>query len=238
MKLPDRIYHLAEVSNWPLIKRNGLLSASRLMRASGLTGADRDRLERAQRLVHTELPGGACIRDQFPMPSAALERCLCGMSPAGWYPLINSRVFFWIDRDRLNRQKAACEPRLQVVLVVDTAALVVAHEQRIAVTPINAGHARRKPACRGVATFVPLAEWIKSGWVSEAQTLGIPLRKRSHQPVELTVLDAVPDILHFVINGRFIADRGSGLYPMLLQRKGKRMKVTEIAWRVILCGAD
>jgi hypothetical protein len=148
-----------------------------------------------------------------PLP---FERRLCGMSPAGWYALINSRVFLWIDPDRLNRQKAAREPRLQVVLVVDTAALVAAHEQRIAVTPINTRNARRKPACRGVVTFVPLAEWIKSGWVSEGQTLGIPLRKRSHQPVELTVLDAVPDILHFVINvvslptgERFVPDAAS-----------------------------
>lgn len=199
MKLPDRIYHLAEASNWPFIQRDGLLSASRLLHASGLIGADRDRLERAQRLTHTALPSGVCLRDQLPMPSAALDRCLCGMSPADWYTMVNSRVFFWLDPDRLNRQKAASKSRPQVVLVVDTAALIAAHEERIAVTPINTGNARRKAARRGTATFVPLAEWGQTGWASEAQALGIPLRKRSHQPVELTVLDAVPDILRFVI---------------------------------------
>lgn len=200
MRLPDRIYHLVEASNWPLIQRDGLVSASQLLHASGLTGADRDRLERAQRLVHTELPSKAQIRDQLPMSPAALERCLCGMNPADWYALINSRVFFWLDPDRLNRQKAACEPRPQVVLVVDTAALIAAHEERIAVTPINTGNARRKAARRGTATFVPLAEWGQTGWASEAQALGIPLRKRSHQPVELTVFEAVPDILRLVID--------------------------------------
>jgi len=216
VKLPDRIYHLAEASNWPLIQRDGLLSASRLLRASGLAGAHRARLERAQRLTHTELPNGAQIRDQRPMPPAALERCLCGMSPDGWYALINSRVFFWIDPDRLNRQKAACRSRPQVVLVVDTAALTAAHEQRIAVTPINTGNARRKPSCRGAATFVPLSEWVRTGWASEAQALKIPLRKQSHQPVELAVLDAVPDILRFVVDvvslptgQRFLSDATS-----------------------------
>lgn len=134
------------------------------------------------------------------MPPAALDRCLCGMSPADWYAMVNSRVFFWLDPDRLNRQKAACKSRPQVVLVVDTAALIAAHEERIAVTPINAGNARRKAARRGAATFVPLAEWGRTGWASEAQALEIPLRKRSHQPVELTILDGVPDILHVVIN--------------------------------------
>ena len=216
MKLPDRIYHLAEASNWPLIQRNGLLSASRLLRASGLTGADRDRLERAHRLAHTELSSGAQIRDQRPMPPAALDRCLYGMSSADWYAIINARVFFWFDPDRLNRQRAACEPRPQVVLAVDTGALIVAHKQRIAVTPINTGNARRKAAHRGAGTFVPLSEWIRTGWESEAQALGIPLRKRSQQPVELTVIDAVPDILRFILNvvplpagERFVPDAAS-----------------------------
>lgn len=199
MKLPDRIYHLAEASNWPSIRCHGLLSASRLIKATELTKTDRDRLERGQRLTHTELSGGVQIRDQRPMSPAALKRCLCDMEPADWYALINARVFFWLDVDRLNRQKAACEPRPQVVMAVNTAALVAAYEKRVAVTPINTGNARRKPARRGVATFVPLAEWVRSGWASEAAALGIPSRKESHQPVELTVTDAVPDIMRFVV---------------------------------------
>jgi hypothetical protein len=56
-------------------------------------------------------------------------------------------------------------------------------------------------------------EWIMSGWVSEAQTLGIPLRKRSHQPVELTVLHAVPDFVINVVSlptgERFVPDAAS-----------------------------
>ncbi|MBX3304082.1 MAG: hypothetical protein KF693_17860 [Nitrospira sp.] len=212
MKLPGRMYHLAEAPNWPLIQRDGLVSASRLLHVAGLTDADRDRLERAQRLTHTELPGGVHIRDQRPMPPAALTRCLCGMGPADWYALINSRVFFWLDPDRLNRQKAACEPRPQVVIEVDTAALVAAHEQWTAVTPINTGNARRRAACRGAATFVPLVEWIRTGWASEAQALRILRRKRSHQPVELTVLDAVPDILRFV-TGIFPLPTGQPFIP-------------------------
>ena len=199
MKLPDRIYHLAEASNWPSIQRHGLLSASRLMEVAGLTKTDRDRLGRTQRLAHTELRNGAQIRDQRPMSPTALAHCLYDMEPADWYAMINARVFFWLDVDRLNRQKAACEPRSQVVMAVDTAALVAAYEKRVAVTPINTGNARRKPARRGVATFVPLAEWVKSGWASEAATLGIPSRRASHQPVELTVTDAVPDIMRFVV---------------------------------------
>jgi hypothetical protein len=199
MKLPNTVYHLAEESNWPSIQRDGLLSTSKLLDAAGLAWADRARLERAQRLAHTELPTGVQIRDQRPMPPAALGACLVGLTPAEWYALINARVFFWFDPDRLNRQRAACEPRPQVVLAVDTAKLVDAYREEVAVTPINTGNARRKPARRGTATFVPYAAWVESGWESEALALGVSMRKRSHQPVEVTVAGSVPDVMRFVV---------------------------------------
>ena len=207
MRLPALVYHLAEGSNWPSMQRNGLLCASRLIEAAGLTGAVRDRLERSQRSEHTGLPNGVHVRDQRPMPPAALAGCLIGMTPADWYATLNSRVFFWLDPDRLNRQRAACGARSQVVIEVDTESLIAAHAQRIAVAPINTGNARRKPALRGAATFVPLSEWLRSGWESEAAALGTPQRKRSHPPVEVTVLDAVPDIMRFVSRVSVLAPR-------------------------------
>jgi len=210
VNLPDRIYHLAEASNWPLIQRDGLLCANRLLDAACLADASRNRLMREQRLVHTELPNGVRIRDQRPMPPTALAKCLCGISPADWYAMLNARVFFWLDPDRLDRQRAACGSRPQVVIAVDTAALVSTHRARIALTPINTGNARRKPARRCAATFVPFAEWVESGWASEAEALDRPARKRAHRPVELTVLDAVPDIMRFVV-GVFALSAGQSL---------------------------
>ncbi len=205
MKLPDHVYHLAEAANWPSIQRDGLHSASALLDLAGLAGADRARLERTQRPDHTELPGGAQLRDQRPMPAGVLAGCLVGMSPAEWYALVNAHVFFWLDPDRLNRQRAACKLRPQVVLVVDAAELVAAHAGRVALTPINTGNARRRPARRGVATFVPYAQWLRAGWASEAAGLGTPPRARSHPPAELTVAGAVPDVARFVVRVRELA---------------------------------
>jgi hypothetical protein len=202
MRLPSIVYHLTEEANLKSIEEKGLLSATRLMGVAGLAKADRRRLEREQRRAHTELPSGTQIRDQRPMPPRALEGCLVGLTPADWYALVNARVFFWLDPDRLNRQRAACEPRAQVVLAVDTTRLIAVYSEQLEVTPINTGNARRKPAVRGAATFVPYATWLKSGWASEAKALGTPLRRRSHQPVEITVRDAVPDIMRLVI-GKF-----------------------------------
>jgi len=50
MKLPDRVYHLAEASNWLSIQRYGLLSANNLFDLAGLRGSDRKQLEWQQRL--------------------------------------------------------------------------------------------------------------------------------------------------------------------------------------------
>lgn len=205
MNLPQHIYHLAEAANWPAIRRDGLFSASSLLDRAGLVGSERDRLERQQRLNHAELPNGVQLRDQRPMPSQALADCLVGMTPAEWYALVNAHVFFWLDLGRLNRQRAACGPRPQVVLIVDAAKLVAAHAARIALTPINTGNARRRPARRGAASFVPHARWLESGWASEAAALGTPSRPRSHPPAELTVMGSVPDVAGFVVRVRKLA---------------------------------
>lgn len=209
MSLPARIYHLAEAANWPAIQRDGLHCASTLIERAGVTGTDRELLERNQRPEHTVLPNGTRIRDQRPMPPEALARCLVGLVPAQWYALINGRVFFWLDPDRLNRQRAACASRPQVVLTVDASRLVAAYANHIALTPINTGNARRRPAMRGEATFVSYATWETSRWTSEATALGTSERSRSHAPVELTVAGSIPDILRFVVDVQALAARQS-----------------------------
>jgi hypothetical protein len=192
------IYHMAEAANWPAIQREGLHSASSLLDLAGIIGENRERLEKRQRLTHTELPNGVQLRDQRPMSPAALATCLIGMVPSDWYALLNARIFFWLEPARLNRQRAACNPRPQVVLTVDASKFVAAYAEKVAVTPINTGNARRRPARRGAATFVPYAAWVTSAWASEAAGLGITLRPPWHPPVELTVAGSIPNIMQFV----------------------------------------
>ncbi|QJW93935.1 DUF7002 family protein [Frigoriglobus tundricola] len=198
-KLPRHVYHMAEATNWASIQATGLLPASRLIEIAGVTGEERRRLEREQRPEHTALPNGVRIRDQKPMPADALRVCLVGVTPAEWYALVNARVFFWLDPERLNRQRAACGPRPQVVLTLDAVALAEAYRESAAVTPINTGNARRKPAMRGAATFIPYPTWLGSAWASEAAALGIPERSRGHAPVELTIAAPIPDALGYVV---------------------------------------
>src|SRR4030095_11415847 len=151
MKFPTRIYHLAEAANWRSIRRSGLLSTKALLDAADVHGKERKRIECSQRLKHMKLPNGVQVRDQKPMPAEAFKQCLVGMTPAEWYALINSKVFFWLDVDRLNRQRRACEPRPQVVLEIDTKRLLTRHGERIALSTINTGNARRRPRNAGDA---------------------------------------------------------------------------------------
>jgi hypothetical protein len=198
-----RVYHLTEASNWPSIQQHGLLSTSRLLDLAGLEGTDRYEIERRQRREGLTLPNGAVIRDQTPIPPAALTRCLAnGLTPEDWYSELNGRVFFWLDRRRLNRQRRAGRSSLQIVLVVDAAGLLSRYASSAALTPFNTGNARRTPAWRGRETFVPYEEWRESGWSSEAKGLRTTLRASSHAPVELAIHDAVEDIMDFVMDIR------------------------------------
>jgi len=205
MSLPRFVYHLAEAENWPSIQRYGLLSTRALLDRLGMRGPVRAAVEQAYRPTRTILTTGLVIRDQKPMPQAALERCLIGCTASRWYELLNSKVFFWFDPERLNRQRRACRHFPQVVLKIDSDRLLGRYAAQTALTPINTGNARRKPAWRGAATFVSYRVWADSAWLSEAQALGTSPRPQKHSPVELTVADSVPDVLDFVLSVQYLA---------------------------------
>lgn len=188
-------YHLVDERNWASIQAHGLLSTKRLAAASGYNLQEL-RLHRAKGLI---LPSGVRIRDQSPMPPGVLGKYLQGgLSPEDWYDLLNSRVFFWLDPDRLNRQRRACGDARQRVLVIDAARMLEKHGTRASVTPINTGNAMRAAAPRGLSTFVPWARWMSDGWAFEnvGGTIGRPAH---HKPIELTIEDAVEDIMDHVV---------------------------------------
>ena len=196
--LPERAFHLADRDNWAAIQRDGLHSAAVLIARAGLRGRAA-RPFAGYRDTGMQLPSGARLRDQRPMPPAALQRCLDdGLSPDDWYRLVNDKVFFWLDEDRLHRHVAACGKRPQLIVTVDLRALVERHGSRAFVTPFNVGNARRRPAARGRRTFVPLAAWLTARWQSEAEPGAAP-RARSHRPAELAIAGSVPDLMALVV---------------------------------------
>jgi hypothetical protein len=191
----ERVYHLVDTRNWVLIQEHGLMSTRRLMEISG---EPREALRR-HRTTEQRLLGGAVIRDQRPMPPQALKRCLkSGLRPEDWFELINSKVFFWLDHKRLNRQRLACGSAPQIALVIDAIRLLDTYGAQASVSPINTGNAMRAPAPRNRSTFVPYQRWLVDGWTHE-DIPGIPRRAVNHRPVELTVDCVIPDIMDYII---------------------------------------
>lgn len=211
--LPPTLYHLADAANWASIQRYGLLSTSALLDLAGMQGSERERIERQHRAQQMTLTNGVIIRDQKPMPPAALARCLKGMTPAEWYALLNARVFFWLDTDRLNRMLNANRGRPQIVLTLDTERLLAGYAEQVELSPINSGNARRRPAVRGLPTFVPYETWIESRWASESDAWGERRRPRSHRPAELVITHAVPDIMRFVTQASVCDDLNVVYHP-------------------------
>lgn len=194
-------YHLADIRNWKAIQAHGLLSTQRLAELS--TNVDGSML-RQHRPDRKYLDHGAFISDQSNMQRKSLERALrSGVTPEDWFELLNSKVFFWLDLDRLNCHRAACKGQKQVVLAIDAGRMLDEYAPLASVTPIHSGHAMRTAAPRNLTTFVPYKAWVESGWDSE-KVPGVSRRPGSSWPAELTITGAIPDIARFVIGSVYL----------------------------------
>ncbi|WP_146603395.1 DUF7002 family protein [Micromonospora endophytica] len=188
-----RVFHTMSATAWPSVQRHGLLSTQQLIDLFNLDAAERDRLLNAPRKRSTVLraPGlpPAVIRDQKPMKFIA-EKIDPDSSLAAYLAAINSRVFFWASAQRLDRLRQAKEYRTegQVVLHVDTRALVERHGPRIELCRLNSGAVTQKNhPMRGHRSWLPIADYP---YAEYRRRYG-----RDGALVEVTVLDAVPDIL-------------------------------------------
>jgi hypothetical protein len=192
-----RVFHTMSATAWPSVQRHGLLSTRRLIELFGLDTAERDLLLSAPRRQSTVLraPGlaPAVIRDQKPMKFIE-EKIDPSSSLAEYLTSINSRVFFWASPERLDRLRRAKEYRTeeQVVLHVDTRALVERHGPRIELCRLNSGAVTQKNhPMRGHRSWLPIADYPYDDYRR--------LHGRDGALVEVTVLDAVADVLDLTV---------------------------------------
>ena len=198
-----RLYHMAEAAAWPSIQRHGLLSTSALLDLYGITGAERERIERQRRAaaIAVEHPeyGVTFINDQHPMTDATLAPALIDMTPSEWYAHLNARVFFWVSEVRLARLLNTYRQRDKIVLVLDSAKVLARHVAQTMLSPINSGFSLRFPQRRGRATFQSLADYPFDAWV----------RKRgvADAVAECTVLGGVADVAEALVEIRKVGTR-------------------------------
>lgn len=192
-----RLYHMAEEGSWISIQQHGLLSTTALLDLFEVPAEQRYGLEAQRRPetvpIHHPAHGTAWIRDNKPINETVLRRTLEGMTEEEFYRTLNSRVFFWVSTDRLDRLRNAppYRGRRHDILQLDTAALLERHHQRVELCHLNSGAVH--PAAnyrRGAGTFAPI----------ESYQYGARKRVSNEPLVEVTVLYAVPDVRDFVIS--------------------------------------
>lgn len=191
------LYHMAESGSWPSIGSFGLLSTSALLDSYEVSGARRHEIEAQRRPTSVTLtkPGRApaVVRDQLPMDDKGLERCLLdGISPEDWYRRLNSKVFFWLTRERLIRLLNAGTYRAQEhdVLELNSEALMEAYADQIWFCPINSGCTKPFPHPRGNSTFLRISDYPYGQWRTK--------RKSGERVVELAVDYSIPDVAKYV----------------------------------------
>lgn len=206
------LYHMAERGSWESICGRGLLSTSALLDLYGVSGDQREAIESARRptkvLIASKGKSTAVIRDQIPLNEKKLRRCLPEhLAPSDWYRLLNTKVFFWLTRERLQRltNAKAYSNRSHDVIEVDTQSLIKAHRDRIWLCQINSGNTSHVPAPRDETTFKRIGDYPYDR-----------RRRRSDRVVELAMDHSVPDIVEHV--SRVVVMRGTAVERELFRR--------------------
>jgi hypothetical protein len=165
VELYPQVFHMAEASSWPSIKRHGLLSTSALLDLFEISGEARFKIESCHRpdsvTISHPKHGTAVIRDQKPMRESALRLCLKGCSPRKWYRFLNRKVFFWGIEERVTTllNARAYRSRDHIVLTVDTAQLIKENNSKMLLSPLNSGSTIYRPVSRSIKSFRPLAKY-------------------------------------------------------------------------------
>ncbi len=88
-----------------------------------------------------------------------------GLTPADWYALLNERVFFWVDKKRLEVPAAQLkQARDRLVLVLDSSECGEKYGDQMELSPFNSGSTFYDAARRGPSTFTPLLTYDYPTW--------------------------------------------------------------------------
>jgi hypothetical protein len=189
---------MAEAGCWDSVVQHGLLSTSALLDLYEVTGDERRKIESQRRADSIQLAhpfhGMAVVRDQKPLLETVLNKTLVGATVSEFCELLNQHVFFWVNKDRLERLRNAppYRNRKHLMLTLDTAELVARHADRVRLSHLNSGATHPGATYpRGPETFQSFATYP---W---AERLKI---NRKEPVVEMAVLHSMPDAAEIVLH--------------------------------------
>jgi hypothetical protein len=199
VRLYPRLYHMAAPDAWPQIVRLGLLSTEALLDRFEVAEPQRTELLTRRRawsirISHSE-HGIAVVRDNIPLSESKLAAALTDMTVEQWLRLLNSKVFFWLQRERVKRllDARAYRDRNHLIITVDTRLLLdqVGYDS-VTLSRINTGSTAYRAAPRGRDTFKQIADYPH------------PPRRRALKSAsdiaELSVAGAVADIVSVAVH--------------------------------------
>jgi hypothetical protein len=195
IELYPQLFHMAEAESWPSIREHGLMTTDRIVQTAGISDTDMTSIlgQRRSRSVTVDHPllGRVVIRDQGPLNLAHLR--LTDMTFPQWIAELNSRVFFWLHSDRLQRLLNARRYRLTEhdVITLDTRRLLASVKNRASITSMNTGATLFPSApARGSTTFTQISDYDYEAHRRQGAANAV---------VELAVSGGVPDLRDHVI---------------------------------------
>ena len=192
--LCPRLYHVTAIDNWDPILEHGLLPVSALLERFENDDGQHNCRERQHRnddeMLDDPVHGRAIIRHQKPLKESMLRKCLLDdLTPEDWFQILNQRVFFWPNCERVRRFLNTREHRstCHLLIVVRTDRLISHCRERIELSPINSGATRSVEHKRGHGTFTALDDYDFDGWRKKR-------RSRKKAVAEVAVRGAVERI--------------------------------------------
>jgi hypothetical protein len=218
IRLYPQAFHMAAPGAWPMIERHGLLCTQALLELFEVGDPQRSHLLTHRRpnavtLTH-QVHGTAVVRDNIPLTESKLGPALTDMTVEDWLRLLNSRVFFWLQRERLTGLLGAraYRDKSHLVITVDTRQLLDAvGDAAVRLSRINSGSTAYRAMPRGSDTFKTIADYPH------------PARRRpltsATDVAELCVLGVVRDVVSVAV--RADLHTPEGIKPVW-QRPGHR----------------
>lgn len=205
IKTFPRLFHMAHHEAWPSIRHHGLLSTSALLDLYEIQGPERLKIEMQMRpesvVIRHPKHGKAVIRDQKPiMNDARLQRALGKtMASSNFHRLLNSMVFFWVGPERLETLRNAVEYRSnpQLVLTLDTGALVERYLDVMTLCPMNSGSCKPMAHPRHPGIFQTVEHYNFDHW---RRKKGSAIKA----VVECTVKKGVLDVEKYLIKREIV----------------------------------
>jgi hypothetical protein len=192
-----RLYHLTFASNLPSIREHGLLSPQALADRYSFSPEERaavlDHRRRCIQQLH-----GITLRDQLAAQESKMKSCLVGITVPEWITLLNSKIFFFVSKQKAALFAESYAAYDNLLLEVDTAALLATHAEYASLCRINSGSFLYNARPRGRASFIPFHAYS--------------YKNKRDTPVELSIEVPIPEILRIssIAARRNISGRENG----------------------------